>query len=199
MGLIESSKARGTLMGNRGVLHNSKREIQRQFKNLAWITCLLEFKGRKREMMSPGAYTELFFVDEVTAFAAGHRPCAECRRARYNHFLDAWSAANDWKEGTKVRAPEMDQLLHQERIQNGQKVTWESKLADLPHGAMFQVDSESYAVCEDRILAWSFEGYRETSIEGLPEMVEVLTPQSVVKTFAAGFRPEFHSSARDLG
>ncbi|WP_217647756.1 hypothetical protein [Marinobacter pelagius] len=199
MGLIESSKARGTLMGNRGVLHNSKKEIRRQFKNLAWITCLLEFKGRKRELMSPGGYTELFFLDEVTAFAAGHRPCAECRRARYNEFRDAWSTANNWSGTSKVRAPEMDKVLHQERIENGQKVTWIGKLADLPHGAMFQVDSEGYAVCEDRVLAWSFEGYREASIEGLPEMVDVLTPQSVVKTFAAGFRPEFHYNARNLG
>jgi len=76
-------------MGNRGVLHNANKELKRQFKAKAWITCLLEFKGRQRELMSPNAYTELFFLDEATAFAAGHRPCAECRRARYNEFRDA--------------------------------------------------------------------------------------------------------------
>lgn len=81
-GTIEQSSARGTFMGNRGVLHNGKRELTRQFKTKAWIICLLEFKGRKRELMTPGRYTELFFLDEVTAFAAGHRPCAECRRKR---------------------------------------------------------------------------------------------------------------------
>ena len=93
-GTIEQSSARGTYMGNRGVLHNGKRELTRQFKTKAWIICLLEFKGRKRELMTPGRYTELFFLDEVTAFAAGHRPCAECRRKRYNEFRDAWQAAN---------------------------------------------------------------------------------------------------------
>jgi len=199
MGLLESSTARGTLMGNRGVLHNSKREIQRQFKNLAWITCLLEFKGRKRELMFPSAYTELFFLDEATAFAAGHRPCAECRRFRYNEFRDAWSAANNWSGDSKVRAPEMDKVLHQERIKNEQKVTWKGKLAELPHGSMFQVGFQNYAVYEDRVLTWSFEGYHDASHEGMPETVDVLTPQTVVKTFSAGFRPEFHSSARALG
>lgn len=197
-GKIEKSSARGTFMGNRGVLHNSRKEVQRQFKNTAWITCLLEFKGRQRELMSPGAYTELFFLDEVTAFAAGHRPCAECRRARYNEFRDAWSAANNWSGGSKVRAPEMDKVLHQERIENEQKVTWKASLSDLPHGTLFQVGSKNYAVCEERVLAWSFEGYSEASPDGIPETVDVLTPYSVVKTFSDGFRPEFHSSARDV-
>lgn len=198
LGAIERDSAKGTFMGNRGVLHDSNKELKRQFKTKAWITCLLEFKGRQRELMSPGFYTELFFLDEVTAFAAGHRPCAECRRARFNEFRDAWSAANNWSGDSKVRAPEMDKVLHQERIENERKVTWKGKLADLPHGAMFQVGSESYAVFQDRVLAWSFEGYREASTAGLPEMVDVLTPQSVVKSFSAGFRPEFHSSVRDV-
>ncbi|SFM25500.1 hypothetical protein [Marinobacter zhejiangensis] len=101
-GIIESNSARGTLMGNRGVLHNASKEVTRLFKTKAWITCALEFKGRQRTLMSPGAYTELFFLDEVAAFAAGHRPCVEYRRARYNEFRNAWSVANNWEKGSVV-------------------------------------------------------------------------------------------------
>ena len=194
-GKIEKSSARGTLMGNRGVLHNSRQEVQRQFRNRAWLTCLLEFRGRRRELMSPGAYTELFFLDEVTSFAAGHRPCAECRRARYNEFRDAWGTANDWSGSSKVRALELDMTLHQERIEGGEKVIWKANLADLPHGAMFQVGSGIFAVYGDRVLAWSFDGYHEASTERFPEFVDVLTPHSVVRAFSWGFRPEFHETA----
>jgi len=194
-GCIENTSSRGTFMGNRGVLHNPKKELQRLFKIKPWITCLLEFKGRQRELMAPGAYTELFFLDEVTAFAAGHRPCAECRRVRYNEFRDAWGHANLPDVGSKVRAPQMDEVLHQERIEGGQKVTWRCLLADLPHGAMFQVGGHSYAVCDGEILKWSFDGYTASARDKLPETVDVLTPRSVVNIFANGFRPEFHPSA----
>ncbi|MBK1885627.1 hypothetical protein [Marinobacter sp. DY40_1A1] len=104
-GTIVKTSARGSLMGNRGVLNNKDKELTRTFKIKPWITCALEFKGRQRELMSPGGYTELFFLDEVTAFAAGHRPCAEGRRARYNEFRDAWGNANQPKEELKIRAP----------------------------------------------------------------------------------------------
>jgi hypothetical protein len=90
-GEIIVSPARGTFMGNRGgVLHNERRQIVRPYASRRWITCLLEFKGRRRTVMSPGRYTELFFLDEAVALAAGHRPCAECRRDRFNAFRDAW-------------------------------------------------------------------------------------------------------------
>ncbi len=194
-GSIERSNARGTLMGNRGVLHNSKKEVVHQFRNKAWITCLLEFKGRQRQLMSPGAYTELFFLDEVTAFAAGHRPCAECRRKNYNDFRASWSVGNKWDGGATVRAPEIDSVMHEERIEGGKKLTWKGELAELPHGAMFQVDGETYAVCDGVPMQWSFDGYREAAGKNFPNMVDVLTPHSVVSAFSAGYRPEFHSSA----
>ena len=181
-------------MGNRGVLYNSKKDVQHRFKNKAWITCLLEFKGRQRELMSPGLYTELFFFDEVTAFAAGHRPCAECRRARYNEFRDAWSHANNEEGDSVVRAPQMDGVLHAERIDGDQKVTWRQSLAGLPHGTMFQVGNASYAVCDQKLVKWSFKGYSAAEREDLPETVDVLTPRSVVNVFASGFRPVFHPS-----
>src|ERR1700683_436021 len=95
-GNLFSTQARGTMMGNRGgVLHNSEREIVRPYKSRRWITCVLEFKERHRIVMSERRYTELFSLDEATAFAAGHRPCAECRRERFNAFKGAWGRAAD--------------------------------------------------------------------------------------------------------
>jgi hypothetical protein len=197
-GAIERNTARGTFMGNRGVLHNSKKEVQHLFKNKAWITCLLEFKGRQRELMFPGLYTELFFLDEVTAFAAGHRPCAECRRSRYNEFRDAWIRANNLEGDSVVRAPQMDSVLHAERIDDDQKVTWSHSLVDLPHGTMFQARNETYAICDGEVQKWDFEGYSAATKEDLPETVDVLTPRSVVNILMSGFRPEFHPSALSL-
>lgn len=194
-GTIEQSSARGTYMGNRGVLHNGKRELTRQFKTKAWIICLLEFNGRKRELMTPGRYTELFFLDEVTAFAAGHRPCAECRRKRYNEFRDAWQAANAWNGVGNVRAAELDEILHEERIADNRKITWKAPLEDLPHGAMVLIDNAAYAISENGLLAWNASGYRTANHDRLPDKLEVLTPRSVVKTFSQGFRPLFHGTA----
>ena len=197
-GRIERHSARGTFMGNRGVLHDRNKELKRLFKTKAWIICLLEFKGRKRELMSPNAYTELFFLDEATAFAAGHRPCAECRRSRYNEFRKAWMDGNQWEGSSAIRAPEMDVALHRERIEGGKKVTWSGRLSELPHGAMFEFDLTSYVICDDKILEWSFDGYSPADHETFPEHVDVLTPRSVVNVLATGFRPEFHASAAPL-
>jgi len=194
-GFIERHSARGTFMGNRGVLHGSNKELKRLFKTKAWIICMLEFKGRKRELMSPNAYTELFFLDEVTAFAAGHRPCAECRRSRYNEFRRAWMEGNEWEGRLAIRAPEMDEVLHRERIEGDNKVTWSGRLLDLPHGTMFEFDQKSYAICDGDILEWSFDGYSKADPVTFPEEVDVLTPRSVVNVLSTEFRPEFHVSA----
>src|SRR5215472_16656696 len=106
-GTLFRTPARGTMMGNRGgVIHNDEREIVRRYRSRRWIACVLEFRGRKRIVMSPRRYTELFFLDEAVALAAGHRPCAECRRARYNAFRLAWNTAQP------PPADEMDAALH---------------------------------------------------------------------------------------
>src|SRR4051794_26424644 len=89
-GDIITTPERGTLMGNRGVLHDADARIVRRWQGKRWIACVLEFKGRWRPVMAPGRYTELFFLDEATALAAGHRPCAECRRRRFDEFRDTW-------------------------------------------------------------------------------------------------------------
>src|SRR3989442_10497195 len=127
-GAIFSSADRGTFMGNRGgALHNQKCEIVRPYASRRWITCLLEFKGRRRSVMSPGHYTELFFLDEAVALAAGHRPCAECRRERFNAFRDAWNRSADPRAGNSRLADEIDTELHRARIDRRKgKITYQA-------------------------------------------------------------------------
>src|SRR5882672_787550 len=138
-GNIFRTSARGTMMGNRGgALHNADREIVRPYKSRRWIACVLEFRGRRRVVMSPNRYTELFFLDEAVAFAAGHRPCAECRRERYNAFKDAWQLAHRLDE--TPFADEMDVELHPARIDMRKKVTYEAALRSLPDGCFVQVE-----------------------------------------------------------
>src|ERR1700688_1868525 len=138
-GSLISTAARGTIMGNRGgALHNADREIVRGYKSRRWIACVLEFRGRYRVVMSPNRYTELFFLDEAVAFAAGHRPCAECRRERYNAFKDAWRLVHRLHE--TPFADEMDVELHPARIDRRKKVTYEAALRSLPDGCFVQVE-----------------------------------------------------------
>jgi len=108
-GEIVATPARGLSMGNRGILHDDRRRLgRRRWTHKAWICCVTEFRGRRRQVMAPGRYTELFFLDEAVALAAGHRPCFECRRAAANAFAACW--------GGEPRAPDMDRVLHAERL-----------------------------------------------------------------------------------
>jgi hypothetical protein len=143
--VIFVSPARGTFMGNRGgALHNQEREIVRQHASRRWITCLLEFKSRHRVVMSPGRYTELFFLDETVALAAGHRPCAECRRERFNAFKAAWTRSGDPRD---VLADEIDIELHPTRIDHRRgKVTYHAPVNSLLDGCFVQIDASSYLV-----------------------------------------------------
>ena len=116
-GQLIRTTARGAWMGNRGLIHNEHQQIIRPFRLKAWITCVLEFKGRHREVMTPNLYTELFFLDEATAFSAGHRPCAECRRADFNLFKAAWVQGNPlYMYNMKTPIGEIDEIMHRERI-----------------------------------------------------------------------------------
>jgi hypothetical protein len=198
-GQLQAVEARGTLLGNRGVLHNGKKEIVAQRKTKAWITCRLAWKGRRRVVMSPGSYTELFFLDEATAFSAGHRPCAECRRGRFQEFKSLWIAANsEFIASLDPSIVEIDQVIHAERtLRGGKKVTYEAELDSLPGGTMIEVDSVAYLIWEKLLLKWSFAGY--TEVEELPSRqgrVQVLTPASIVRVLSSGLRPEVHESAR---
>jgi hypothetical protein len=187
-------------MGNRGCLHDANGHIRRGWQLKRWIVCLLEFRGRQRQVMTPGHYTELFFLDEATALAAGHRPCAECRRERFNAFRAALAPS-----GAEVRLPsavEIDNQLHSERINpDRSKQLHTTKLDTLPDGVFVLVpggEPTPHLVCGDWLLAWSFGGYTGRIERPRGITVEVLTPELTVSAIRGGYVPELHPSARML-
>jgi hypothetical protein len=199
-GDIVAAPERGTFMGNRGALHDAEGRIKRAWQVKRWIVCVLEFRGRKRQVMTPGRYTELFFLDEATALAAGHRPCAECRHARFLAFCNAWATAHP-ADGTPARptAKVIDDRLHAERLRAGHaRRSFVARLDELPDGALLTVlawGEQAYLVLGDHLLAWSLGGYRERRRRPKGEEVRVLTPKSTVATIQAGYVPEIHPSA----
>ena len=197
-GRLHAVSARGTLLGNRGKLHDEHRRVVRHWARNAWVACDLEFNGRKREVFGPSTYSELFFLDEATAFAAGHRPCATCRRLRYDEFKSMWVAGNAAHLPARGQPmSEIDKLLHTERVDNGgQKLTHAATLGDLPLGSFIEAKNTALLVWHKGLLEWSFEGYKAASVKVEPSTrVSVLTPISIVRTFAAGYRPTVHPSA----
>jgi hypothetical protein len=196
-GEILALATRGTFMGNRGgALHNQKREIVRQYASRRWITCLLEFKGRHRTVMSPGRYTELFFLDEAVALAAGHRPCAECRRERFNAFKAAWRPE---PMADFLYADDIDWELHRARIRgHREKVTYPADSKSLPDGCFVQIADASYLVWREGLLRWSPEAYVEKHSRSGRGDVTVLTPEPIVRCLRHGYRPEIHPSALAL-
>ncbi len=193
-----ATSARGTLTGNRGCLHDNHEQIRRQFQGKRWIICLLDFKGRKRSIMTPGRYTELFFLDEATALAAGHRPCAECQRERFNLFREFWAKTNPELAGTaRPAATTLDAILHQERTVTGIRANRHSNsIENLPDGAFVTDDDHiAYLVLRNQLLRWSPAGYEHPPLRTIRYPVRVLTPDSVVRTLAAGYPVSIHSSA----
>jgi hypothetical protein len=194
-------------MGNRGILHDAGRRIRRAWQCKRWLVCVLEFRGRKREVMSAGHYTELFFLDEATALAAGHRPCAECRHRRFLDFCHAWKAAHSPKSAAfRPSADEIDQRLHAERLAlDGSKRTYVAKLDDLPDGVFVTVAAvaawgeQPYLVRGNQLLPWSPAGYGERLKRPVGKEVTVLTPPSTVKVIRAGYAPEIHVSGAGPG
>ncbi len=179
-------------MGNRGgALHNESRQIVRPYQGRRWIACLLQFKGIKRAVMSPGLYTELFFLDEAVSFAAGHRPCAECRRERFRAFLAAWNGPH--------RAPEIDAELHTARIdRQGRKVTFPAPLRSLPNGCFVDIGGSAYLVWDDALFLWTPGGYARKDPRPNDETLTVLTPLPTVECFRRGYRPQTHASLQAL-
>jgi hypothetical protein len=197
-GAIFRSPARGTMMGNRGgAIHNESREIVRRYISRRWIACVLEFRGRKRTVMSPGRYTELFFLDEAVALAAGHRPCAECRRERFLAFQNAWTRR---AEGNSApRASQMDDELHSARIdRRGNKVTYEAALDHLPNGCFVDIAGSPFLVWNGTLLLWTPERYARRDAYPQMETVTVLTPRPTVECIRAGYQPVIHPSTREL-
>lgn len=197
-GQVLASPARGTLMGNRGIIHDEERSVKKTHAHQNWVICVLEFKGNRRSLMAPGRYTELFFLDEATALAAGHRSCMECQRERALEFKRSWAQANRPDDPGGVRMPEMDRQLHHERIARRRKVTWQSSIDALPDGALFEHVGQAYLVWEGSHWRWTFEGYQQAEPCGSKAVVEVLTPESAVRALLAGFRPNVHRSITSL-
>lgn len=195
-GDIIQTAARGKFMGNRGVIHNEAKEIIAPFKHKAWITCALEFKNRHRKVMTPGRWTELFFLDEATAFAAGHRPCGECRRSDFVRFKAAWIAGNpEFKYNPQTSIKLIDAVLHAERI-DGQKkkVTFDDQVSALPDGTFIELENVPFLLFENRVWKWSPFGYEGGARISQSLTVRVLTPRSIVNTFRTGYKPGFDTS-----
>ncbi len=202
-GAIIATPERGMLFGNRGVLHDPHERIKREWALKRWIVCVLEYKGRHRTVMSPGRYTELFFLDEATALAAGHRPCAECQRMRYNEYREAWAKGNGHAPGRgQPSAVEIDDRLHADRLDSVRsKRTWTAQLDELPEGVFITrrgVNEHALLIHGRSLLAWSPGGYRKRMLRTTGELVSVLTPESSVAAISAGFAPEVHPSAREV-
>jgi hypothetical protein len=192
-GEIVAVAGRGAWMGNRGRLHEGRgtRDIVRNHQSKAWITCLLEFKDRHAPQWAPNHYTQLFFLDEAVALAAGHRPCAECRRSDYNAYRQAWSQTHG---GATPYAKDMDNLLHRERTDPAHRVLpWNG----LPDGVFVQTDYGAAVVVGDHLAVWSDEAY--TYRQRLPKPAEgsasVLTPASTVALLRAGYPVQIERSA----
>lgn len=197
-GALFRTTARGTMLGNRGgAIHNEHKEIVRPFKSRQWIACLLEFKGRHRKVMSPGLYTELFFLDEATAFAAGHRPCAECRRAHFNSFKEAWNRAHGRPAEAILRAAAIDEELHRARIYKSDKRTYEADIDELPSGTFIELQQAPFIVWDDQIAEWTAEGYATKRSRPTNETVKVLTPKPIVDCFLGGYLTTTHHTLND--
>lgn len=192
LGDMVADPHRGLFTGNRGIIHDpaTKTLLKKRWSNPAWLICLCEFRGRRREVMGGRSWTELFFLDEATALAAGHRPCFYCRRDDANRFRAAWEAGNGV---SGVRAKDIDAVLHRERLDRGRKRLHPMPLHELPDGAMVQASGESYAIVRGRALLWSFAGYRKA--EAVVADAMLVTPPSTVRALASGFRPVLHPSA----
>ena len=192
-GLLVADPARGTLWGNRGSLLGAAGEPTRRPATRAWVCCVLQFKGRRRIQWQPGRLTELYFLDEATALAAGHRPCGECRIADYRRFQQAWAAAFG---GARPGAPEMDRRLHDDRVgADGRQRTYLADPRTLPDGVMIRGPGGPGLWHAGRWLPWAMSGYgRPERISGTTQ-VPVLTPAVTVEVIRAGYLPLIHPSA----
>jgi hypothetical protein len=195
-GEIVADPARGLLMGNRGCIHHDDRTLGvSRWRTKMWISCVLKWRNVRRDVMPPGRWTALFFLDEATALSAGHRPCGYCRRADHRAFGECWRVAQGLAE--RPRAFEMDIELHAERVdrRTRRQVTRPARLGALPDGVMVRHDGSEALLAGGRLLPWSFAGYGEPTAVSPDTTVELLTPPKIVGVLAAGYRPMTHPSA----
>jgi len=196
LGDIVAIELRGAWMGNRGILHKGT-EIVRPFASQAWITCALEYKDWHHPQWQPGHYTILFFHDEAVALAAGHRPCALCRRGAYNAFRRAFAVAS----GSELpSAKVLDRTLHQERLVAGSsrrrlhQLSW----ADVPDGAFVLLDGEPGLVLATAVVRWTAYGYREAVDRPAGGRVDVITPPTTVAALKNGYPVQIDNAARSF-
>jgi hypothetical protein len=199
LGDLVATGARGLVYGNRGCLHDEAGRICRRYAGKRWIACRLEFRGRRRgPLLQPGRYTELFFLDEATALAAGHRPCAECRREDYDRFVALWGDLHRGQD----RADAVDAQLHDERVDpsSGAQRRWEAPLDELPDGAFVLHREAARLVLGRSLLRWAPGGYTDRTPRPTGEQAEALTPPSLISLLRAGWQPRhvpfLHPSAR---
>jgi hypothetical protein len=198
-GEIVADPARGTLMGNRGCLHRPDRTLGvSRWRSAMWICCVLQWRDVRRDPMPPGRWTALFFLDEATALAAGHRPCGYCRRAAHESFAEAWRRARGLAR--RPRAGEMDARLHAERVDSRtrRQRTRPALAGDLPDGAMVRHGGTCGLLAGGRFLPWTFGGYQAPVALRPAVPVELLTPPSALAAISAGYRPLLHPSAATL-
>ena len=193
-GDIVADPHRGLFTGNRGIIHDpaTRTLLRKRWSSPAWITCLCEFRGWRRKVMGGRSWTELFFLDEATAFAAGHRPCFFCRRDDANRFRAAWQKGNGV---SSILARDIDAVLHRERLDRGKKRLHPLPMPveELPDGAMVQAGEESFLILQGKALRWSMTGYRKA--ENAIAEARLLTPPSTLRALDAGYRPVLHPSA----
>tara|TARA_R110002074_G_scaffold378796_1_gene556733 strand:- start:550 stop:1179 length:630 start_codon:yes stop_codon:yes gene_type:complete len=199
-GEIVVDPAKGIFMGNRGILHQDNRTLgSKRWAHKNWVTCLLSFGGRKRTLMSPGRYTELFFLDEAVSLAAGHRPCGECRKLDFAHFRECWQKAHG---GDFPRPNEIDRRLHQARVNSRSRIQirYSAPIDSLPDGVFVRLEGAlaPRLVRGEKLLTYSTAGYQASIARPSGLDVEVLTPSPSVEVMLAGYLPALHPSALNL-
>jgi len=198
-GEIVAVAARGALMGNRGCLHDDERTIVKSSARVAWVTCRLEWDGIRRTIMAPGRYTELFFLDEATALAAGHRPCGDCRAERLLEFERAWAAGVEGRPGEVALVQNIDPVMKRDRTErNGVQRRFTARAGGLPDGVMVQLPGEEGIArlrWQEQYLKWSPIGYGYPTAIEEKTTVTVLTPACTVKALAAGYPVAVHATA----
>jgi hypothetical protein len=195
LGELVADPARGLVYGNRGCLHDDAGRIRRGWSGRRWISCRLEFRGRRRRpLLQPGRYTELFFLDEATALAAGHRPCAECRREDYVRFGELWRE----RHPEQVGADAIDAQLHGERVAGRERLLHRTELDGLPDGAFVVEGGAPWLVLGSELLRWTPAGYSERRPRPAGIEADLVTPPSLVAVLRSGWRgsvPLLHRSA----
>jgi hypothetical protein len=193
LGEIVAIPQRGLFTGNRGIIHDpaTKTLLTRRWTTRAWLIYRLDYKNIRRDVMARRSWTELFFLDEATALAAGHRPCFLCRRDAALQFRAAWASGNG---GSTPRAAEMDATLHGERILSGAKRTHDLRLPleSLPDGTMAAAGTHAFLVVAGRWFRWSMAGY--VPADPIPRVDGLITPPATIAALRAGYRPLLHPS-----